>query len=152
MLHISNFDDAACIINGITDTNPAMVNRIRNQALIQSDQEITAHLANAIANASDAADAHAWERSNYGGAAPETLVDHEYYEDLVSAWSMVASEREIETFGALHFADHWVHRQNNRPVPDRGQRVTTLARFACIARRQSGRRTVSLILPMAGVC
>ncbi len=33
MLHISNFDDVACIIAGITVTNPAMVVRVRKQAL-----------------------------------------------------------------------------------------------------------------------
>ena len=109
MLHISNFDDAACIINGITDTNPAMVNRIRRQALIQSDQEIAAHLANAIANASDAAHAHAWEESNFGQAAPATQFDLEYYQDLVPAWNLVASERGIETLGALHLADQLTH-------------------------------------------
>ena len=103
MLHISNFDDVACIITGITVTNSAMVNRICKQALIQTDQEVTAHLANAITNASDSAHAHAWEESNYGFAAPETQVDLEYYQDLVSAWSLVASERGIETLDALHF-------------------------------------------------
>ena len=109
MLHISNFDDVACVITGITVTTPAMVNRIRNQALIQSDQEVTAHLANAIANASDAAHTFAWETSNYGQAASETQVDLEYYRDLVSAWIMVASERGIETLDARQFADHLVH-------------------------------------------
>ncbi len=109
MLHISNFDDVACIITGITVTNPAMVDRIRRQAFIHSDQEITAHLANAIANASDAGHAHAWEESNFGQAAPETQVDLEYYQDLVTAWSLVASERGIETLDALHCADHLAH-------------------------------------------
>jgi hypothetical protein len=66
MLHISNFDDVACIITDITITNATMVNRIRRQALNQSDQEITAHLSNAIANATDAAHARDWEASNFG--------------------------------------------------------------------------------------
>lgn len=109
MLHISNFDDVACIITGATATNPTMVNRIRRQALIHADQEITAHLANAIANASDAAHAHAWEENNFGQAVPETQVDLEYYQELVSAWSLVASERGIETLDARQFADHLVH-------------------------------------------
>ena len=109
MLHISNFDDVTCIITDFTVTNPAMVDRIRRQALNQSDQEVIAHLANAIANASDAAHAHDWEMGNYGQAAPETQVDLEYYQDLVSAWSMVAAERGIETLDALHFADNLVH-------------------------------------------
>lgn len=109
MLHISNFDDVACIITGTTITNPAMVHRIRRQALNHSDPEITAHLANAIANASDAAHASAWEECNFGEAAPETQVDLEYYHDLVSAWSLIATERGIETFDTLHFTDHFVH-------------------------------------------
>lgn len=109
MLHTSNFDDVACIISGITVANPAMVNRIRRQALIHSDQEITAHLASAIANASDALHAHTWKESNYGQATPETLIELEYYQDLVSAWSLVTSERGIETLDTLHFADHLVH-------------------------------------------
>ena len=83
--------------------------RIRKQAMIHSDQEITAHLTIAIANASDAAHAHAWEVNNYGQAAPETQVDREYYQDLVSAWSMVAAECGIDTLDALHFADNLVH-------------------------------------------
>ena len=109
MLQISSFDDVACIITGITVTNPAMVDRIRKQAMIHSDQEITAHLTNAIANALDAAHAHAWEENNYGQAAPETQVDREYCQDRVSAWSLVASERRIETLDAPHFADHLIH-------------------------------------------
>ena len=109
MLHISNFDDVACIITGITVTNPAIVDRIRKHALMHSAREIKAHLANAIANASDAAHTFAWETSNYGQATSETQVDLEYYRDIVSAFSLVTSERGIETLDALHFNDNLIH-------------------------------------------
>jgi hypothetical protein len=56
-----------------------------------SDYEIT----NAIASATDATHARAWEESQFGEARAETLVDHEYIEDLVATWSMVATQREI---------------------------------------------------------
>ena len=109
MLHISNFDDVACIITGVTVTNPALVIRIRKQAQNLTAQEIAANLCAAIGNASDAANSNEWEESNYGQAAPESQVDLEYYQDLVSAWSLVASERGIETIDARHFADYFIH-------------------------------------------
>lgn len=109
MQHISNFADVACIITGITVTNPTMVDRIRRQAHKLSIQEITANLAAAIGNGTDATHPHAWQEINYGQAAPETQVDLEYYQDLVSAWSLVASERGIERLDALHFADCLIH-------------------------------------------
>ena len=109
MLRISNFDDVACIITGITVTNPAMVDRIRKQARNLTVQDITANLAAAIGNATDAAHAQAWEESNFGQAAPETLVDLEYYNDLVSAWSLVASARGIGTLDTLHMFEHLAH-------------------------------------------
>ena len=101
MLHTSTFADVACIPCGITITNPAMVARIRTQADHLSASEITAHLGNAIANATDAAHALAWEEAEFGEARPETQVDHEYFEELVAAWSLVASEHEIASLDAL---------------------------------------------------
>ena len=74
MLHYSNFDDVACITNGITVTNPAMVARIRGQVAHLSDYDIAAHLSNAIASSTDAAHALAWEQSQLGEACAETLV------------------------------------------------------------------------------
>lgn len=109
MLQISNFDDVACISTGINFANPALVDRIRRQALIHSDHEVAAHLANAIANALETAHAQAWQESNCGATAPETQVDFEHYQELVSAWSLVAFERGIETLGSLQFADSLVH-------------------------------------------
>jgi hypothetical protein len=70
--------------------------------------QFTVHLAKAVANASDAAHSHAWEQSSFGLAAPETQVDLEYNKDLICAWSLVASERGIETLDALRFADHLI--------------------------------------------
>jgi len=58
---ISAFDDIACVTTGITVTNPAMVARIQIQSAPLSDYEIAAHLASAIASATDAAHARAWE-------------------------------------------------------------------------------------------
>ncbi len=101
MLHYSNFDDVACITNGITVTNPAMVARIRGQAAHLSDYEIAAHLSNAIASSTDAAHALAWEQSQLGEACAETLVDAEYFEELVAAWSLIASERGIDSLDGL---------------------------------------------------
>ena len=92
-----------------TFTNSALVNRFRNQAFIQSNLDVTAHLANAIANTRDEPHAWAWEESDYGLAAPETQVDLEYHQDLASTWSLIASERGIETLDAAHFADHLFH-------------------------------------------
>jgi len=100
MLHISNFDDVACITTGIAITNPAMVARIRGQALHLSASDIAAHLGNAIANATDAAHALAWEEEQFGEAHPETQVDHEYFEELVAAWSIIASEHQIASLDA----------------------------------------------------
>lgn len=97
MLHISNFDDVACITTSIAITNPAMVIRLRNQATHLSASDIAAHLAGAIANATDAAHALAWEEEQFGEGRPETQVDHEYFEELVAAWSVIASEHQISS-------------------------------------------------------
>ena len=101
MLHFSAFDDVACITNGITVTNPAMVARIRGQAAHLSEYDIAAHLSNAIASSTDAAHNRAWEHSQFGEASAETLVDAEYYEELVAAWSLIASERGIDCLDGL---------------------------------------------------
>jgi hypothetical protein len=98
---ISAFDDIAFATSGITVTNPAMVARIQIQSAPMSDYDIAAHLANAIASATDAAHARACEESQFGECRAETLVDHEYFEDLVAAWSMVATQREIDSLDGL---------------------------------------------------
>lgn len=101
MLHFSNFDDVACITTGITVTNPAMVARIRAQSVHLSAYEIAAHLGYAIASSTDAAHARSFEESQFGEARAETLVDAEYFEDLVAAWSLIASERGIDSLDGL---------------------------------------------------
>eukprot|EP01037_Dinobryon_pediforme_P016747 gene16747-16927_t len=101
MLHYSNFDDVACITNGITVTNPAMVARIRAQSAHLTDYDIAAHLGNAIASSTDAAHSLAWEESQFGEARAETLVDAEYFDDLVAAWGLIASERGIDSLDGL---------------------------------------------------
>lgn len=98
---ISVFDDITCAATGITITNPAMVARVQARSAAMPDCEIAAHLANAIASATDAAHARAWEESQFGEARPETLVDHEYFEDLVAAWTLVATQRDIDSLDGL---------------------------------------------------
>lgn len=105
----SAFDDIACITNGITVTNPAMVARIRTLSASLPDREIAAHLANAIASANDANHARAWEEAQLGEPSAETLVDAEYYEDLVAAWSLIASERQIDSLDCLLLEEVSVH-------------------------------------------
>ena len=101
MLHFSNFDDVACITTGITVTNPAMVARIRAQSACLTDYEIAAQLGNAIASSTEAAHSLAWEESQFGEARAETLVDAEYFDDLVAAWSLIANERGIDSLDGL---------------------------------------------------
>jgi hypothetical protein len=101
MFYTSAFDEFACVSCGITVTNPAMVARIRAQAAKMSDYEIAAHLGNAIASSTDAAHAFAWEQSQFGEASAETLVDAEYFEELVATWSLIASERGIDSLDGL---------------------------------------------------
>lgn len=109
MLHFSNFDDVACITNGIAVTNPSMVTRIRNQASNLSEYEIAAHLGNAIASAADAGHNLAWEECQYGESRAETLVDQEYFEELAAAWSLVASEHHLDSLDGLFAEDALVH-------------------------------------------
>ena len=97
----SAFDDVVCVITGITVTNPAMVARIQIQSASMTDYEIAAHLANAIASATDAGHARAWEESQFGEVRADTLVDAEYYEDLVAVWNLVATQREIDSLDGL---------------------------------------------------
>jgi hypothetical protein len=78
-----------------------MVARIRAQSVAMSDYEIAAHLGNAIASSTDATHALAWEQSQLGEASAETLVDAEYFEELVAAWSLIASERGIDSLDGL---------------------------------------------------
>lgn len=101
MFYTSAFDEFACVPCGITVTNPAMIARIRAQAATMSDYEIAAHLGNAIASSTDAAHALSWEQSQLGEASAETLVDAEYFEELVAAWSLIASERGIDSLDGL---------------------------------------------------
>jgi len=109
MLHFSNFDDVACITNGIALTNPTMVARIRGQAAHLSDYDIAAHLANAIASSTDAAHNLAWEQHHYGESRAETLVDHEYFEDLAAAWSLVAIEHQLDSLDMVLTEDTAIH-------------------------------------------
>jgi hypothetical protein len=44
-----------------------------------------------------------------GEARAETLVDHKYFEDLVAAWSLVATQREIDSLAGLLTEEMSVH-------------------------------------------
>ena len=95
MLHFRPFDAIPDIVDGIELDNPAMVARIRRVADKLSHYEISAHLANAITGAADAAHARAWEESHFGEASADAIVDAEYYDELAAAWSLVAAEHQL---------------------------------------------------------
>jgi hypothetical protein len=69
--------------------------RIRRAADKLSHYEISAHLANAITGAADAAHARAWEESNFGEASADAIVDAEHHDELAAAWSLVAAEHQL---------------------------------------------------------
>src|SRR3546814_16649908 len=94
MLQVRPCDAMPDIVDGIELDNPAMVARIRRAADKLSHYEISAHLANAITGAADAAHARTWEASNFGEASADALVDAEYHDALAAAWSLVAAEHQ----------------------------------------------------------
>ena len=95
MLQFRPSDAMPDIVGGIELDNPAMVARIRRAADKLSHYEISAHLANAITGAADAAHARAWEESNFGEASADAIVDAEYHDELAAAWSLVAAEHQL---------------------------------------------------------
>ena len=95
MLQFRPFHAMPDIVDGIELDNPAMVARIRRAADKLSHYEISAHLANAITGAADAAHARAWEESNFGEASADAIVDAEYHDELAAAWSLVAAEHQL---------------------------------------------------------
>ena len=109
MLQFRPFDAMPDIVDGIELDNPAMVARIRRAADKLSHYEISAHLANAITGAADAAHARAWEESNFGEASADAIVDCEYYDDLAAAWSLVASEHQLIVPHSIFAHDGSVH-------------------------------------------
>ncbi len=95
MLQFRPFDAIPDIIDGIEISNPAMVERVRLAAGKLSHYEISAHVANAITGAADAAHARAWEESHFGEASADAIVDAEYHDELAAAWSLVAAEHQL---------------------------------------------------------
>src|SRR3546814_8991475 len=79
MLQFRPFDAIPDIVDGIEISNPAMVERIRLAAGKLSHYEISAHVANAVTGAADAAHARAWEESHFGEASADAIVDAEYH-------------------------------------------------------------------------
>src|SRR3546814_3540811 len=64
MFHLATFDEIAGIAHGIETTNPAMVDRIRRAADRLNRYEIAARLAQAIAEAADAAHVRSEEHTS----------------------------------------------------------------------------------------
>lgn len=95
MLQFRPFDAMPDIVDGIELNNPAMVERVRRAAEKLSPYEISAHLANAITSAADAAHTRAWEETHYGEASADAIVDAEYHDELAAAWSLIAAEHHL---------------------------------------------------------
>jgi len=109
MYNLTHFDELAGPGHGIEAINPGMVARIRAQAAGLDPYQIAARLADAVTNAADAAHSRSWEESQFGDASPDAIVDQEYYEELASAWSLVAIEHQLispETIMAHHASLH----------------------------------------------
>jgi len=95
MLQYHPFDAMPDFVDGIELSNPAMVERVRQAADKLSPYEISAHLANAITSAADAAHTRAWEEAHYGEASADAIVDAEYHDELAAAWSLIAAEHHL---------------------------------------------------------
>lgn len=105
MYSLSSYHEIAGIAHGIDITNPGMVARIRRAADDLTAYEIAAQLADAVRQAADADHARAYEEAHFGEASADAIVDAEYYEELVAAWSLVASEHQlcsVETLLTAH--------------------------------------------------
>src|SRR3546814_19541431 len=94
MFHLATFDEIAGIAHGIETTNPAMVDRIRRAADRLNRYEIAARLAQAIAEAADAAHVRAFEQAQFGEASADAIAVSEYYNDLAAPSSLVADEHQ----------------------------------------------------------
>jgi hypothetical protein len=101
MYSFTSFREIAGIPHGIDITNPGMVARIRRAADSLSPYEIAAHLADAVRQAADAAHARAYEEALLGEASADAIVDAEYHDELVAAWSLVASEHQLYSVETL---------------------------------------------------
>src|SRR3546814_15785455 len=85
MFHLATFDEIAGIAHGIETTNPAMVDRIRRAADRLNRYEIAARLAQAVAEAADAAHVRAFEQDQFGDPRADAIDHTEYYDDLAAA-------------------------------------------------------------------
>jgi hypothetical protein len=109
MFHLASFDEIAGVTHGIEVTNPSMVARIRRAADSLNRCEIAARLAQAITEAADAAHTRDFEEAQFGEASADAIVDCEYYEELASAWSLVAAEHQLITPESILAHDGSVH-------------------------------------------
>jgi hypothetical protein len=109
MFNLTSFDEIAEITGGIETTNPCMVARIRRTADGLNRHEIAARLADAITDAADAAHTRRWQEQAYGQASPDAIVDMEYHDDLVLAWTLVAAENQPMNLATLFAHDGSVH-------------------------------------------
>ncbi|WP_337847788.1 hypothetical protein [Sphingomonas sp.] len=109
MFPFANFAEIAGVSHGIEAINPAMVARIRRAADNLTPYEISARLAGAITEATDAGHTRAWEEAQFGEASADAIVDCEYYDDLAAAWSLVAGEHQLFSPETILAYDGSVH-------------------------------------------
>jgi hypothetical protein len=105
----TQFDAVSGFSHDIEAVNPAMVSRLRAQAASLDRYQIAAQFADSVTAAADAAHTRRWQEQCYGEASPDAIVDQEYYDELVTAWSLIAVEHQLispETIllndGSLH--------------------------------------------------
>ncbi len=75
--------------------NPALVCRLRAEAEMLEPHEIAALLADAILAAALAAHTRRWQEQLYSEASPDAIVDHEYRDEIVCAWTLIAVEAHV---------------------------------------------------------
>lgn len=109
MLAFTQLDAMSGSAHDIETLNPAMVSRLRAQAARLDHYQIAVHLADAIAAATDAAHISRWQEHAYGEASPEAMVDQEYHDDLVSAWTLIAAEHQLVNLDVLFADDRSFH-------------------------------------------
>lgn len=109
MFAFAQFDEMSGHSQDIDIVNPAMVNRLRAQADNLDRYQIAAQLSDAVAAAADAARTCRWQAQASGEASPDAIVDQEYYDDLVSAWTLIAAENQLMNLDTLFAYDGSVH-------------------------------------------
>jgi len=109
MITFTQFDEMSGPGHDIEIVNPDMVTRLRAQADSLNRYQIAAQLADAVTAAADAAHTCRWQEQLYGQASPDAIVDHEYYDEMVSAWTLIAAEHQLMNLDTLFAHDGSVH-------------------------------------------